>query len=342
MFAELTQQRFRRFRKIKRAYYSFLILSTALILSLFSTYLANDKPYILRYQGNLYFPIFKFYPETTFGGAYKTEADYLALKADPEFREKAGLMVFPPIPHDPLRSYLEMEEEPPHPPSGRHWLGTDTIARDVLSRLIYGFRICMLFALGLCLITAVLGIIIGGVQGYLGGKVDITVQRLIEIWSSMPFLYVVILFGAIYGRSFMLLLFVLGLFSWIGLSYYMRGEFFKIKNLTYVKVARALGFGNLRIFFKQIFPNALTPVVTILPFTLISGISSLTALDFLGFGLQPPTPSWGELLSQGLQTLYAPWIAISAVTALFITLLLATFIGEGIREAFDPKAEIYD
>ncbi|MFC1584431.1 ABC transporter permease [Fibrobacterota bacterium] len=340
LFSELTWQRIRRFRSIKRAYYSFLILFAAFSLSLFCRYIANDKPYLLVYEGRLFFPIFKFYPDQAFGGRYKTEANYLELKSDSEFRRKTAFMIFPLIPHNPLHSYLDAPEEPPHPPSGRHWLGTDTIARDVLARLIYGFRICMLFAVGLCLITAVLGVIIGGLQGYFGGKVDITCQRLIEIWSSLPFLYVVILFGAIYGRSFMLLLFVLGLFSWIGLSYYMRGEFLKIKSLTYVKIARALGFGNLRIFFKQIVPNALTPIVTLLPFTLIGGISSLTALDFLGFGLQPPTPSWGEMLSQGLENLYAPWIAVSAVTALFVTLLLATFIGEGIREAFDPKADI--
>jgi microcin C transport system permease protein len=186
---------------------------------------------------------------------------------------------------------------------------------------------------------AIMGIIIGGIQGYLGGVVDIVAQRLIEIWSSLPFLYVVILVGSIYGSNFILLLIIMVIFQWIGLSYYMRGEFYKLKNLTYIKAARALGIGHLSIFFRQILPNALTPVITIMPFSLIGGITSLTALDFLGFGLPPPTPSWGELLSQGLNNLYAPWIAISTVSALFITLLLATFIGEGVREAFDPKSE---
>jgi microcin C transport system permease protein len=186
---------------------------------------------------------------------------------------------------------------------------------------------------------AVMGIIIGGIQGYLGGVVDIVTQRLIEIWSSLPFLYVVILVGSIYGSNFVLLLFIMVVFHWIGLSYYMRGEFYRLKNMTYIKAARAVGIGHVSIFFRQILPNALTPVITIMPFSLIGGITSLTALDFLGFGLPPPAPSWGELLSQGLNNLYAPWIAISTVSALFITLLLTTFIGEGVREAFDPKSE---
>jgi microcin C transport system permease protein len=338
MFSELTKDRLRRFKRIKRAYYSLWILGIAFVLSLFSEFIANDKPLFLRYKGDSYFPVLFFYPDQTFGGKYKTEADYLALKVDDQFREH-GFMIFPIIPHSPLRSYLEKEGNPPHPPSASHWLGTDSVARDILARLIYGFRICMLFALSLMIMSAILGIIIGGVQGYLGGKVDIIVQRLVEIWSSLPFLYLVILVGSIYGRSFILLLLVMVIFQWIGLSYYMRGEFLKLKNMTYVKVARALGIGPVRIFFRQILPNALTPVITIMPFSLIGGISALTALDFLGFGLPPPAPSWGELLSQGLNNLYAPWVAISSVLALFITLLLATFIGEGVREAFDPKSE---
>jgi microcin C transport system permease protein len=323
---------------MKRAYYSLWILGIAFLLSLFSEFIANDKPLYLRFQGKSYSPVLFFYSDQTFGGKYKTEADYLALKEDEQFK-KEGFMIFPLIPHSPLHSYLDIDEPPPHPPSGTHWLGTDAVARDVLARLLYGFRICMVFALSLMVISAVLGVIIGGVQGYLGGKVDIVVQRLIEIWSSLPFLYVVILVGSIYGSSFILLLLIMVIFQWIGLSYYMRGEFLKLKNMTYVKAAKALGTGPVRILFQQILPNALTPVITIMPFSLIAGITALTALDFLGFGLPPPMPSWGELLSQGLNNLYAPWIAVFTVAALFITLLLATFIGEGIREAFDPRAE---
>lgn len=338
MFSELTRDRFRRFKKIKRAYYSLWILGVAFAISLFSEFVANDKPLYLRYQGRSYFPALFFYSGQTFGGRYKTEADYLALKRNEEFQKK-GIMIFPIIPHGPLHSYLDMEDNPPHPPSGTHWLGTDSVARDVLARLIYGFRICMVFSLLLMLMGAILGIVIGGIQGYLGGTLDIVVQRLIEIWSSLPFLYVVILVGSVYGRSFILLLLIMAIFQWIGLSYYMRGEFYRVKTMTYVKAAKALGIGPVRIFFRQILPNALTPLITIMPFTVVLGITALTALDFLGFGLPPPAPSWGELLGQGLKSLYAPWIAISTVSALFTTLLLATFIGEGVREAFDPKSE---
>jgi microcin C transport system permease protein len=337
-FSELTKVRFARFRSIRRAYYSLWILGVAFTLSLFSRFLANDKPLFLRYAGHTYFPVVRFYPGVEFGGAYGTEPDYLQLREDPAFKAKGGFMILPPIPHNPLRTYLEMEGTPPHPPSRTHWLGTDNSARDVLSRLLYGFRICMGFALLLALMDACLGILIGGIQGYLGGKVDITLQRLIEIWSSLPFLYVVILLGATYGRGFFILILIMSMFEWVGLSYYMRGEFLKIKGYAYVRAARALGLGHVRIFLNHILPNSLTPVITILPFTVVSGISALTALDFLGFGLPPPTPSWGEMLQQGLENVQKPWIAISSVTALFFTLLLTTFIGEGVREAFDPKS----
>ncbi len=338
MFSELNLERLRKFRRIRRAYASLWILGVVFFLSLFSEFIANDKPLVLRYQGGVYFPVVKFYPGTLFGGPYSTEPDYLKLKTDSAFLAGGGSMTFPIIPYGPLRANLELAGHPPHAPSREHWLGTDNTARDVLARLIYGFRICMLFGLSLALTDAVLGILIGGVQGFLGGKVDITVQRLIEIWSALPFLYVVILMGSIYGSGFAMLLFVVAIFEWISLSYYMRGEFFRLKGLTYVKAARALGLGPVRIFLNQILPNALTPVITLLPFTVVSGISALTALDFLGFGLPAPMPSWGEMLTQGLQNLQAPWIATSAVVALFFTLLLSTFVGEGVREAFDPKS----
>ena len=338
MFSKLTRDRFSRFRKIKRAWYSFVILSAFFVLSLFSEILCNDKPYIVSFNGNFYFPIFQFYPEKEFGGKYLTETNYVNLNSSDSFTNRNNWMVFPPIPHSPLHSYIDLDGTPPHPPSSNHWLGTDSSARDVFARLLYGFRICMLFSLILAVISTLFGILIGGVQGYFGGLIDIVVQRMIEIWSSLPFLYVVILVGTIYSRSFMVLILVLSLFQWIGLSYYMRGEFLKIRNLNYVKVAKTMGMSNTHILFRQILPNGLTPVITLLPFQIIGGIGALTALDFLGFGLQPPTPSWGELLSQGLNNLYAPWLAISTVVCLFTTLLLATFIGEGVREAFDPRS----
>ncbi|MEO6098649.1 MAG: ABC transporter permease subunit [Fibrobacteria bacterium] len=338
MISELTRERMRRFRKIRRSYYSLWILGVAFFFSLFAGFIANDKPLFMRYDGHTYFPVVKFYPASGFGGEYGTEPDYAVLRKDPAFIAKGGFMILPPIPHNPLHTYLDLADTPPHKPSPDHWLGTDNSARDVLARLIYGLRICMGFALLLTLCETILGIIIGGIQGYLGGKVDIVLQRLIEIWSSLPFLYVVILLGATYGTGFFLLLFIMAIFTWITLSYYMRGEFFKIKGQAYVRAARAAGLGHIRIFFHHILPNSLTPVITLMPFSVVAGISSLTALDFLGFGLPPPTPSWGEMLKQGLDNLHKPWIAISSVTALFVTLLLTTFIGEGVREAFDPKS----
>jgi microcin C transport system permease protein len=338
LFSDLTRSQLRKFRSIKRAWFSLWILLGAFLISLFSEQIANDRPLILRYDSRTYFPSLRFYSGATFGGEYGTEANYRSLRNDPAFKERGGWMLFPLIPHHPRQPHLDLAGAPPHPPSRLHWLGTDGSARDVAARLLYGFRTCMTFALSLTAAGTLLGIVIGCVQGYLGGKTDLTLQRMIEIWSSLPFLYVVILLGSIYGQGFAMLLFVFALFKWIELSYYMRAEVFRLKNLPFVLAARALGAGHLRVLFRQIIPNAMTPVITFLPFSLVAGISSLTALDFLGFGLPPPTASWGELLQQGLDNLQAPWLAISSVTALFITLMLATFIGEGVREAFDPKS----
>jgi microcin C transport system permease protein len=338
VFSDIAKARFQRFKTIKRAWLSFLILALAFVVSLFSEEIANDHPLVMTYRGEYYFPTFHFYPATTFGGEYKTEADYLALRGDPAFHAAGGWMLLPVIPHDPQHTYLDISGNPPFPPSRDHWLGTDGSGRDILARLIYGFRISMIFSLALTAISTVAGIVIGAVQGYAGGAVDLTGQRLIEVWSALPNLYVVILFGAIYGQGFAMLLVVLSLFQWIGLSYYVRGEFYKLREQPYVLASRALGASHTRVLFRQILPNAMTPVITILPFSVVAGISSLTALDFLGFGLPPPTPSWGELIDEGLQNLQAPWLAGSAVCALFITLMLATMIGEGVRDALDPKS----
>ncbi len=338
MFSPLTRSRFRKFRSIKRAWYSLIVLTVAFVASLFSEHVANDRPLLLGYGGRLYWPTLNFHAAETFGGPHKTEANYRELRVDPDFRARGGWMIMPPIPHSPLHPYLDAPGTPPHPPSAQHWLGTDSAARDVLARLLYGFRICMVFSLSLTVIGAVCGIVVGGLQGYLGGRVDMIIQRLIEIWSALPFLYVVILMGAIYGQTFGVLLFVMAIFQWIGLSYYMRGEFYKLREQPYVLASRAMGAGMGRILFRQMLPNAMTPVITLLPFMVLGGISSLTALDFLGFGLQPPTPSWGEMIQQGLNNLHAPWIAMSAIGALFLTLMLTTFIGEGVRDAFDPRS----
>ena len=336
-FSEITVQRWKNFKKIKRAYYSLIVLILSYVLSLGAELWINDKPLIVSYESQWSFPVFKFYPATDFGGEYKTEADYIKLNKSVAFQEK-GWMLFPLFAQGPLRSNLDKETSPPHAPSFKHLLGTDGIARDILSRLVYGYRLCMSFALFLTLISVVLGVIIGFIQGYFGGFLDLFIQRAIEIWSSLPYLYVVILLGSIYGRSFILLIFINTLFSWIGLSYYMRGESLKLKNFNFVRSSKANGMSTSYILFKEILPNALTPVLTLFPFMLIGGISSLTALDFLGFGLQPPTPSWGELIQQGLNSLESPWIALSTISALFITLLLTSFVGEGLRDAFDPKS----
>lgn len=346
-----TKNRLIRFRKNKRAFWSLVILVVAYLLSLTSPWTVNDEPLYLSYNGERYFPAFVRYSEQDFGGDYETEQDYGALFESVEecrrdsadgFPRAGGCpdlwAIMPPVSHDPLKADLTDDGTPPFAPSSKHWLGTDSNGRDVLSRLIHGFRICISFSLLLTLLGTFLGIVIGGIQGYLGKFWDTGMQRVIEIWSSLPMLYVVILIGSIYGRSFWLLIVIMAAFNWISLSYYMRAEFLKLRGMTYVHSARVLGLGHRHIFFKEILPNALTPVVTLFPFMLIGGIGSLTSLDFLGFGLQPPTPSWGELMSQGLNNLYAPWISVSTVLTLFITLLLTTFVGEGVRDAMDPKS----
>lgn len=336
--SSVTRERFARFRRNRRAWWSLWILVGAYVASLLSPWLVHDRPLLLKHGTTWTFPAFAFYPETTFGGKYQTEPDYSTLM---QASKDAGISVWsimPPIPHDPLRARLDGEGSPPYAPSVQHWLGTDAHGRDMLARLIHGFRICMSFSLLLTLLSTILGISIGAIQGYLGGKFDLLMQRGIEVWASLPFLYVVILVASLYGSSFWLLLGIMAIFNWIGLSYYMRAEFLRLRRVPFVQAARVLGFGHIHILFREILPNAMTPVVTLLPFALIGGIGSLTSLDFLGFGLQPPTPSWGDLMAQGLSNLFAPWIAISTVLALFFTLLLATFLGEGVRDAMDPKS----
>jgi microcin C transport system permease protein len=338
VLSDISRQRFRRFRAIKRAWWSLIILTAAFVLSLFSEEIANDHPILLSYRGHYYFPSLHFYPASDFGGEYQTEPDYTALRTDPAFHAAGGWMILPPIPYSPDASYFQPMGSPPYPPSRDHWLGTDGAGRDILARLIYGFRICMAFSLALTATSTFAGVVIGAVQGYAGGKVDLAAQRLIEIWSALPVLYVVILLGSIYGQGFVMLLVVLSIFQWVGLSYYMRGEFYKLREQPYALASRGLGASHARILFRQILPNAMTPVITFLPFNIVAGISSLTALDFLGFGLPPPTPSWGEMIDEGLQNLQAPWLTGFAVLALFITLMLATMIGDGIRDALDPKS----
>lgn len=338
MFSEIARERLRKFRAIGRSYYALCFLALLFFISLFSECIANEKPLYVHYKGRSFFPIFSFYPGKAFGQEQDSIADYRALRGDKTFLAEA-LVLWTPYPYGPYHSYFYENSAPPELPSMRHFLGTDRLGRDVLARLLYGFRISMLFALCLTFLMGFFGVLIGGLQGYWGGWLDLGLQRCIEIWSALPFLYVVILLGSLYGRDFGLLIFTIALFNWIGLSYYMRAEFLQGKKQIYVQAARSLGLSQTRIFLFHIFPNSLSPLITILPFSLISGITVLTALDFLGFGLQPPTPSWGELLKQGLKVIREyPHVSIVTTFALFCTLTLATLIGEGIRKAFDPRS----
>lgn len=339
----ITRKRLRRFRQIRYGYYSFLILAGLTILSLFSNYIANSRAIVVKYEGQFYFPTYKFIPMSTFGqmdewGFDDAEANYRLMKE--QFAGTDNWVLMPPIPFNPIEQDYEFYDEPhPRPPDGRHILGTDGQGRDVLARLIYGFRISIFFALALTLVCQVIGIIIGSLQGFLGGRFDIYSQRLIEIWSTLPFLYVVVLLATFFRPNFWMLLFVLALFQWIGITYYMRTEMYREKAREYALAARSLGASNARIVFRHLLPNCLTPVITFVPFSIVAGILALTSLDFLGYGLPIPTPSWGEMIDQALQSSNRDkiWLSASPFAAIVFTLLLVTLIGESLREAFDPK-----
>ncbi len=332
------QLAWQRFAKQKRALLSLWLFLLLFLLTLAAEFLANDKPLYLSYQGKSYFPLLFYYPESDFGGFLETEPDYRdtwfqeLLQADP-----ASQMIFPPIPY--RFDTIDYNSPVPHPapPSASHWLGTDANGRDVLARLIYGFRLSVLFALGLTALTVLLGIIFGAIQGYFGGRVDLFFQRFSEIWGSLPELYLLIILAAIFSPSALLLLLILAAFGWLGLADYVRAEFLRARNFDYVRAARALGVADTAIMFRHILPNALTPVLTFLPFRLSGAILALTSLDFLGLGLPPTAPSLGELLLQGKSYLSAWWLSLSAFSILVITLLLLVFIGDGLRQALDPR-----
>ncbi|MCX7998264.1 MAG: ABC transporter permease [Leptospiraceae bacterium] len=339
-----TKRRLEKFRKNKRAYYSFWILITSYIFSLFAPIIANEKPLVVYYNKNFYFPIFKFYPESTFGGKEETPPNYKKLLRSNQFQDSSeNYMIFPIIPYGYNENNLDSLEEdefPPSKPNFKHWLGTDDRGRDVLTRILYGYRISMTFSLILVFIEVVIGTIIGGVQGYFSGIVDLSIQRLIEILSSIPFLFMILIMGSFFGRSFGVLLITYAIFSWIGISYYIRGEFYKLRKAQFVEAARAFGVNNIRIIFRHILPNAITPIVTFLPFMLISSISVLSALDFLGYGIPAPNPSWGEMIGQGREHLSAWWLIAFPSFALFSVIQLTSFVGEGLRDAFDAREKI--
>ncbi|MCP4545667.1 MAG: ABC transporter permease [bacterium] len=331
------RKRLRKFRTLKRGYYSFLVLLVLYVCSFFLPLIVNNKPLWLTYEGETYFPLTNFYDASTFGVEGFGEPDYRLLKTKLE-ADGTGKVHMPPYPYHPNESLLFLPGEPPHAPSGDHWCGTDNRGRDVFARLVYGFKISISFGLLVTVCAYTIGISIGAMLGYFGGRFDILMQRIIEIWSSMPFLYTIIIVTSILQPNFPLLVIVLTCFGWMGMTYYVRGEFYREKAKDYVAAAIALGANNKQVIFKHILPNALTPVISFAPFAIVGYISSLVSLDYLGFGLAPPTPSWGQLVSQGMDEITtAWWLVITPLGALFATLLMVVFIGEAFREAFDPK-----
>ena len=340
----ITAKRLQRFRRIKRGYYSFAVLVGLTVLSLFSNFVANRRAITVWYEGDLYLPTFKYHEMATFGqedeyGFDDVEADYVALDAQFESSDTGNWVLMPLVPFDPYEPDFNYDEPPPNAPDGRHWFGTDSQGRDVFARLLYGFRISILFAVSLVFVGQAIGVTIGSLQGFLGGRFDIFSQRFIEIWSTMPFLYVVILLATFFKPSFVLLLGIMALFQWIGMTYYMRTEMYREKTREYCLAARSFGASRRRLIFRHLLPNCLTPLVTITPFAIVGAITALTALDYLGYGLPAPTPSWGEMIDQALQSNNRDkiWLSVAPFSAISITLLLVTLIGESIREAFDPK-----
>lgn len=314
----------------------FLLLFVA---SLFAEVLSNDTPFLVHYEGQWYFPLCQYYPETVFGGDFETETDYKDPYILEKLTTKGNQVFFPPNPHSYNSINLTLNRPVPSPPTRQNLLGTDDRGRDVLARLIYGFRLSVLFGLALTTLGTLLGIFAGAMQGYFGGKLDLFFQRFIEIWGSMPELYLLIIFASIFKPSVALLLILLSLFGWMGLSDYVRAEFLKGRNMEYVKAAKALGVGNITIMYRHLLPNGMTPVITFLPFRMSGAILALTSLDFLGLGVPPSTPSLGELLAQGKANIDAWWLSLSTFVVLVGTLVLLIFIGEALREAFDPRKQ---
>ena len=326
-----------RFRRNRLGYWSMVAFSIMVVLSLCAEVISNDRPLIVHYEGVNYYPLFKDYPETTFGGDFLTTTDFLDPFITERLAEKGNWVVFPLNHYGPKTLNYFATQPNPSPPTRENWLGTDDRGRDLLAQLIYGFRVSVLFALALTVTGVALGLLTGALQGFFGGRTDLAFQRFIEIWGSMPELYLLIIFSAIFAPSLGLLLLLLSLFGWMGLSDYVRAEFLRNRQLDYVRAARALGVGNWQIIVRHILPNSLTPVVTFLPFRMSGAILALTSLDFLGLGVPPGTPSLGELLSQGKNNIDAWWISMSTFAVLVLTLLLRTFMGDALRDALDPR-----
>ncbi|WP_306717244.1 ABC transporter permease [Burkholderia dolosa] len=326
-----------RFKRQRLGYWSLVLFVALFAVSLMGELIVNDKPLVVYYDGHYYFPIFKTYPETVFGGDFPARTNYL----DPFIRSRlatgGNFAVYPLDSHyyDTIDYFASRPF--PAPPSASSWLGTDQFGRDVLARLLYGFRVSVLMALALTASGVVLGVLTGAVQGFYGGRTDLVGQRLIEIWSSMPDLYLLIIFAAIFEPTLWLLFVLLSMFGWLSLSDYVRAEFLRNRSLDYVRAARTMGLSNWQIIWRHVLPNSLTPVITFLPFRMSAAILALTSLDFLGLGVAPPTPSLGELLQEGKNNLDAWWISASAFAALVLTLLLLTFMGDALRNALDTR-----
>jgi microcin C transport system permease protein len=332
----LTRRRLAVFRANRRGMISLVVFSLLFLFSLGAELLANDTPILIRYDGSFYLPLVHDYPETTFGGDFPTNAVYTDREVQ-ELIEKKGWILWPPIPYSYSTVAGGVGREALQPPSPEHLLGTDDQARDVLARLIYGFRISVLFGLVLTVLSSIVGIAAGAFQGYFGGWVDLLFQRFLEIWSSMPTLYILIILASFIQPGFWVLLGIMLLFSWMALVGMVRAEFLRGRNFDYVRAARALGMVDVRIMFRHILPNAMTSSLTFLPFILAGSVTTLTALDFLGFGLPVGSPSLGELLLQGKNNLNAPWLAFTGFAVLAAMMILLVFIGEAMRDAFDPR-----
>ncbi len=335
----LTRRRLENFRANRRGWWSLWIFSVLFVICLFAEVVANDKPILVSYDGGLYTPFLVAYPETTFGGDFPTEAEY----TDPfvqELIEEKGWIVWPLIPFSYDTIDKELTSPAPSAPDSRHWLGTDDKARDVLARVIYGFRISVLFGLVLTILSSIIGVAAGAVQGYYGGMIDLGFQRFIEIWSAMPVFFLLLILASLFEPTFWVLLGILLLFSWMALVDVVRAEFLRARNLDFVRAAKALGVSDATIMRRHVLPNAMVATLTFLPFILNGSITTLTGLDFLGFGLPPGSPSLGELLNQGKDNLHAPWLGVTGFLSLAIMLSLLIFIGEAVRDAFDPRKNI--
>jgi microcin C transport system permease protein len=338
----LTLKKLQRFRTIKRGYFSFILLLVLIFISIFAEVFVNNRALLVKYNGSFYFPTYgDIIPGSVFGLDYEYETNYRELAEhfnSPE--DKDNFVLLPLVPYNPFENDLKDDDFPPFAPSfkDKHYLGTDKTGRDIVARLLYGFRIAIFFSLILLFANYIIGIAIGCIMGYFGGGFDLFFQRIIEIWSNIPYLYAIIIISSILIPSFFSLLGIMIFFGWIGITWYMRTATYKEKSREYVLAAKALGASNMRIIFRHIIPNTISLIVTFVPFSVASAITALTALDYLGFGLPPPTPSWGQLLSEGAEyTINALWIGASVIFALILVLTMVTFIGEAIREAFDPK-----